>query len=187
MKRTISIICILIISALVAFFWVEIDDAMTKHNHPLKYVEYVEEYAQLYAVPKELVYAVIKAESNFESDAVSSKGATGLMQIMPETYTWLCDKYLETSMDPQLLFTPEINIKFGTLYLSFLYSKFGNWETAVAAYNAGPTKVEKWLSDSEISENGVLVNVPYEETEKYIKKVMKAKNNYKELYFADNK
>lgn len=186
MKKTLSIICILITSALVAFFWVKIDSFLTRKNHPLEYSEYVEKYASEYAVPKELVYGVIKTESDFKSDAVSHKGAVGLMQIMPETYIWLCDKNSDENDNPDLLYTPEVNIRYGVFYLSMLYSQFGNWENALAAYNAGPTNVKGWLNDSDISENGVLVNIPYEETRKYVEKVMSAKDNYKELYFSED-
>ena len=63
MRKTIAIICILITAAVVAFCWVGIDTAITKKNHPLKYSEYVEIYSEEYAVPKELIYAVIKTES----------------------------------------------------------------------------------------------------------------------------
>ena len=72
MKRTLSIIGILIVAALVAYFWVEIDTLLTLKNHPLEYGEIVEECAEKYAVPKELVYGVIKTESGFDEKAVSS-------------------------------------------------------------------------------------------------------------------
>ena len=187
MKRTLSIIGILIVAALVAYFWVEIDTLLTRKNHPLEYGEIVEECAEKYAVPKELVYGVIKTESGFDEKAVSSKGASGLMQLMPDTFVWMCKQNGELDVDEEMIFDPKTNIDCGTMYLSTLYSRFGSWETALAAYNAGPSKVEKWLKDESVSTDGVLVNIPYEETEKYIKKVLGAKDNYKELYFNDNK
>ena len=185
MKKTIAIICILITSAIVAFCWVNIDTAITKKSHPLQYSEYVEKYSAEYAVPKELVYAVIKTESKFKSDAVSRKGAVGLMQMTPDTFIWLCEKNGENNTDANLLYTPEVNIKYGTMYLGMLYTQFESWETALAAYNAGPKTVKEWLNDDNISKDGVLVNIPYKETDKYIKKVINAKNIYKELYFED--
>lgn len=182
MRKTITIISILIISAIIALLWVKIDTALLKKQHPLEYYEIVEQYSTEYSVPKELVLAVIKTESGFNSSAVSKKGAVGLMQIMPDTYVWLCEKLSEQKVDENYLYTPEINIKCGVYYLDMLYSEFGSWETALCAYNAGPSKVRGWLKDENISENGLLVNIPYPETEEYVKKVMKAKQVYDELY-----
>jgi len=167
MKKTLSIICILITSALVAFFWVKIDSFLTRKNHPLEYSEYVEKYASEYAVPKELVYGVIKTESDFKSDAVSHKGAVGLMQIMPETYIWLCEKNSDENDNPDLLYTPEVNIRYGVFYLSMLYSQFGNWENALAAYNAGPGNVAKY--------KGV---PPFKITQNFIKNIKKERENF---------
>lgn len=187
MKKTLSIIVIFITAAVVAFFWVEIDTILTRKNHPLEYSKTIEACSERYAVPKELIYAVIKTESGFNEKAVSPKGACGLMQIMPDTYLWLCEKNSDANGNRELLFDPSVNIEYGTMYLSMLYSRFESWQATLAAYNAGPSTVEKWLGDENISTEGVLVNIPYEETEKYIKKVLKAKDNYKQLYFTDNK
>ncbi len=185
MKKTLTIISILIASALIAFFWTKIDTAIDKKGHSIEYLETVEKYADAHSVPKELILAVIKTESKFKSDAVSSAGAIGLMQITPETFVWLCEKNSDEANDQNLLYTPEINIRYGVYYLDMLYSEFGSWETALAAYNAGPTKVREWLDNPEYSSDGVLTYVPYKETREYIEKVMKAKNKYSELYFEE--
>lgn len=185
MKKTIIIISILLIAALVASLWVYLDTFITKKMYPIEYSETVETCAKEYSVPKELVYAVIKTESNFKSDAVSNKNAIGLMQIQPDTYEWLCQKNSDTENDPNLLYKPEVNIKYGVYYLDMLYSEFGSWETALAAYNAGPANVRKWLENPEYSQDGVLVNIPFEETKNYVEKVMKAKETYVELYFEE--
>ena len=185
MKKTITIISILVVSALVALFWTKIDTAVSKKSHPLEHAETIEMYADEYSVPKELVFAVIKTESKFRSDAVSSAGAVGLMQVTPDTFTWLCEKKSDTADDPMLLYNPEVNIMYGTYYLDMLYSEFGSWEVALAAYNAGPTNVRKWLENPEYAENGVLTHIPYKETREYVEKVMKAKEKYTELYFEN--
>ncbi len=186
MKKTISIICILLTAALVALFWVKIDDALTRKTHPHGYMEYVEKYAQENAVPPELVYGVIKTESDFKSDAVSDKGAVGLMQIMPDTYSWLCSKTGDENVNPDLLYVPETNIKYGTYYLSTLYTQFGNWENALAAYNAGPSRVKLWIKEYGYDERGLLKNIPFDETAKYVKKVLKEKEIYSQLYYSEN-
>lgn len=186
MKKTITIISILIASAIIAFFWTKIDTAIEKKSHPVEHIEAVEKYADTYSVPKELIFAVIKTESKFKSDAVSAAGAIGLMQITPETFMWLCSKNSDTANDPNLLYTPEINIMYGVYYLDILYSEFGSWQTALAAYNAGPSRVREWLKNPEHSENGVLTDIPFSETREYIEKVLKAKDKYTELYFENN-
>ncbi|MBR2021875.1 MAG: lytic transglycosylase domain-containing protein [Clostridia bacterium] len=186
MKKTLTIISILIASALIAFFWTKIDTAIEKKNHPLEHLETVEKYADEHSVPKELILAVIKTESKFKSDAVSSAGAVGLMQITPETFMWLCQKNSDTENDPNLLYTPEINIQYGVYYLDMLYSEFGSWESALAAYNAGPSRVREWLKNDEYASDGILTHIPYKETREYVQKVMTAKNKYTELYFENN-
>lgn len=121
---------------------------------------YIKEYegiilqaASRFGVDASLVKAVIKAESDFDSQAVSSKGAEGLMQLMPQTSDVLA------VTDP---FDPVENIFGGTRYLSLLLKRFKNDQRlAVAAYNAGPERVE--------SHQGI---PPIPETERFVEKVM---------------
>ena len=69
-------------------------------------------------------------------------------------------------------------------FLYLLYEEFGNWDTALAAYNAGRGNVIKWLSDPTVSQNGKLTNIPFEETRDYIKKINDSQAIYKKLYFT---
>ncbi len=186
MRKSFVIVFILLLAAGFATLWVCIEDMILENTHPLEYSEFVERYSKEYAVPQEVVYSVIRTESSFESDAVSYKGAIGLMQITPETFDWLRFKMGEsdTPVSSDLLYNPEINIKYGTYYLSLLYTEFGVWDTAFAAYNAGRGKVNEWLGNPENNKNGKLINIPYPETAKYVEKVNKALENYKKIYFA---
>ena len=102
------------------------------------------------------------------------------MQITSDSREWIAWR-LKEDADVDL-FDPEINIRYGCYYLSYLYEKFGDLELAYAAYNAGPTNVEKWLADPSVSKNGKLVNIPFEETRNYVKKVNSARETYQELY-----
>jgi soluble lytic murein transglycosylase len=119
--------------------------------------------SQAYGVDSRLVKAIIKAESDFNPEAVSTKGAMGLMQIMPENL-----KHLEI----QNPFDPQENIMGGTRYFKYLYNRFdGELALSLAAYNAGPTAVDNY--------NKTIP--PYRETEQYVQRVMTYYRNYKKL------
>ena len=183
------VLIVLIISVLFGFIF---DVAMTLvekyiYQKPDEYVEYVEAYSAEFGVPEDLVWSVIKTESGFDSSAVSSKGAVGLMQLMPSTFEWLTDDILREYLGIGMLYDPETNIKYGTYYLSRLYNRFGDWDTAIAAYNGGEGNVSEWLNDKRYSDDGIKLKtdkIPdsYSETKNYVKKVNKALEKYKKLY-----
>ncbi len=154
-----------------------------KRIYPIKYQEYVESYAQMYSLDKNLIYALIKVESNFDKDAVSAAGAKGLMQIMDITAAD-CNKKEGLGYNiPEDLFVPEKNIRLGCYYISQLLSIYGNIELAVTAYNGGTGNVTKWLKDEELSDGeGGLAVIPYDETRKYVKKVFNAFDMYNKVY-----
>lgn len=137
-----------------------------------------------FKVDENLIYAVIKTESKFDEDAVSGAGAIGLMQLMPDTFTWLQERLDdEVKYTAEDLKNPAINIRYGTYYLAYLTELYGDTATAVAAYNAGTSNVDRWLEDPSCSENGkTLSAIPYAETDKYVEKVMKAQEMYRKIY-----
>ena len=151
---------------------------------PAEYESFVKEYSKKYRVPENLIYAVIKTESKFDSSAESSVGALGLMQMMPDTFSWLTTDRLGDRFSVGMLYDPETNIKYGVYYLSWLYDKYADWDTALAAYNAGPGNIDKWLEDPSVTdmESGKLINIPFKETREYVKKVNKALVKYERLY-----
>lgn len=185
MKKTFTILGILVVAALVATLWERVDDAFLRKTHPQKYSESVEKYAVEYDVPESVVYAVIKTESGFTPDAVSLKGAIGLMQITPDTFDWLCSKTGDEA-NSLLLYEPDTNIRYGTYFLSLLHNEYKAWDTVYAAYNAGRGRVNSWLASEEYNNNGRLKNIPYEETASYVKKVEKAQSVYARLYYGEN-
>ncbi len=185
LKRSIAIIFIILVSIGAGFIIDGICDAIDRKTHPREYSEYVEKYSNIYGVPEAVIYATIKTESDFVSNAKSKAGAVGLMQLMPETFLWLCEKNGE-SLDAGMLYDPETNIRYGTYYLSYLYLEFGLWETVYAAYNCGPGRVKEWQSDTEYADkNGILTSIPFKETRNYVKKLEKATEIYENLYYKE--
>ena len=181
-KNTIAIIIIIIISAGLGYAYDKVVTSLEKRAHPIKYEEIVEKYSGEYGVPREIIYGVIKAESGFDSAAVSSAGAVGLMQITPDTFDWLMTYQIREQISEGLLYDPDTNIKYGTYYLNYLHQRFDNWEIAFAAYNAGPNG--EWLSNPEYIKDNEIVYIPIEETRNYVKKVSKNREVYKKLYFS---
>lgn len=139
---------------------------------PKKYQTEINLYSQKYNIEPVLIFSLIKTESNFNKDAISSKGAVGLMQIMPSTAIFIADELKFNNFTVDDLLIPKINIEFGVYYLNYLIKKFENIDTAICAYNAGETIVKKWLLDENYSVDTLsLTNIPYPETYNYLKKV----------------
>lgn len=148
----------------------------------MKYSDEIYTYSKEYNVNPALVASIINVESGYNEKAVSSKGAEGLMQVLPSTGEWLAGKIKEEYYDGILL-EGEFNIKIGTYYLGYLLEQFGDEKLAVCAYNAGQTNVKKWLANSDYSSDGKsLEKIPFLETENYLKKVNKNYHYYKNRY-----
>ena len=187
-RRPLAIIIILAIALIVGFLVDIIWTVADRKVYPQKYSEYVTKYAELYNVPEDVIYATIKVESSFDPEAISIAGARGLMQMLPSTFEWLTtDEHLGENLTPNLLYDPEVNIRYGTYYLKYLYTKFNyNWNTACAAYNGGEGNVSKWLEDDNYSDGeGNLVDFPksFSETQNYVKKIAHAREMYLKLYY----
>lgn len=149
---------------------------------PRTYREIVEEQAEVFDLPESLVYAVIKAESNFDTEAVSSVGAIGLMQMMPNTFTWM-QEILHETYEEKALYEPEVSVRFGCALLRLLLNEYGDLTAALSAYNAGMGNVTSWLSDTAYSTDGeTLSTIPFSETRMYVKKVLRYKANYEKIY-----
>lgn len=151
--------------------------------YPIQYEEWVDKYSSENGVDKFLVYAVIKTESDFHSDAVSDVGARGLMQIMEDTFDWIKYKTDDNEAYYYDMYDPETNIKYGCWLLGYLHDEFGGVEEIAAAYHAGRGNVNDWLSDKQFSKDGVhLDKIPIGDTEHYVNKITKAMRYYVELY-----
>ena len=163
----------------------------TRSLYPIKYEYYVESAAKENSVDVCLIYGVIRTESNFNPKAVSQAGAIGLMQLMPDTFTWLqnyrTDFMPEKLLDSSELYDPQTNIEYGTYLLRFLLDHYsGNVPLTICAYNAGYGNVDSWLADGTIPREGVTSDrVPFTETANYLDRVTEAMENYRTLYYSN--
>ena len=182
-KQIIIVAIILIFCILIAFLNIPI--RIQKIIYKKDYEEYVQKYSQQYNVDENLVYALIKAESNFNANAQSSKGAIGLMQLMETTAQDVCkrmDLNISNNELKEKLLEPEININIGTKYLSILIQQYGNVEIAIPAYNAGIGTVDNWIEKDIIKADGSNVEkIPYKETNNYVRKILRDYKIYTNL------
>ena len=186
MKRLLKFLITLLILASIIFILfkvIKIDDIIMKKLYPLKYSEYVEKYAKEYNIDKYMVYAIIKAESNFNENAKSSSDAIGLMQIM-ETTAIETAKKMDLEVTEEDLFKPDLNINIGLKYFTYLLNQYNNnYPLAIIAYNAGMGNVDSWIKDGTIKEDGTdIENVPFKETNNYVRKILRDYEIYKGLY-----
>lgn len=176
-KRNLIILAIIII--LFGTFIININ-TVYKLMYPKKYSEYVIKYSKEFSVDENLVYSVIKAESKFRKNAISNKGAKGLMQISDITRDWAIEELQLGEID---VFNPEMNIKIGCWYLNKLFKEFGDMNLVIAAYNGGSGNVTKWLENKDYSKDGEnLHSIPFRETSDYVIKVRKNYDMYKKIY-----
>lgn len=177
---------LLLLAGVLALVWRSGYDALQKAAYPLKYEELVYQYAEMYELPPSLVFAVIRTESSFDPNAESLAGAKGLMQLVDSTYEWVYDRLIGDPRSADTIFEPEANVRCGCRLLQYLIKRFGNVETALAAYNAGSGKVTQWLKDPQYSDDGVtLKDIPYTETKNYVRRVVEAQKAYQEIYNVD--
>lgn len=155
-----------------------------EYIYPEPYGEYVERFAEKYDMDPNLIFAVIKTESNFDPHAVSDVGARGLMQLMEEAYEWVGYRMEDDrELGYDSMYVPEYNIEYGTYLLMLLYNEYGDIRTALAAYHTGRGNVNSWLEDPDLSSDGkTLDEIPSSVTRHYVDKVMTAYDAYNNLY-----
>lgn len=141
--------------------------------YPIAYWSTVKEVSGKYRIDPFIILSVMREESRFDPDARSVAGALGLMQIMPQT-AYSFDKKLKMAVsDNSEIHDVTINITIGAYYLSSLLKEFGSLPVAIAAYNAGEHKVREWLKEGKYaSYDEFIEDIPYDETRKYVKRVL---------------
>jgi soluble lytic murein transglycosylase len=152
--------------------------------YPQPHRDIVFSSAYEYGVDPYLVFAIIRAESKFESSAESPVGAKGLMQIMPDTARRIASQHGWEDFDTAQLHQPEVNIRLGCWYLAKLNQKFENkLPLVIAAYNAGEGTVGKWLESGKWDGNTKTSDdIPFPETRSYVKNVMQNYEAYLAIY-----
>ena len=151
--------------------------------YPLHFQLEISAASRKHGVDPYLVAGIVKAESNFDPHARSRVGATGLMQLMPETAAWIASRPdWEGTAQPDLT-DPRTNLDLGSYYLSYLLGRFdGSIVETLAAYNAGEGTVSHWLdrrreTDPDAGSLGV-GEIPYPETRSFVERVQR----YQALY-----
>lgn len=161
-------------------------DLFRKIDYPRSYVEYVRKYSFKYGTDENLMFAIIKAGSDFNPDAESESGAVGLMQITPARYESDIKQALSLDTDTYTaLRSPDINIQCGTYYFSHCIKSFKTTVKAVAAYIGGEDTVLKWSENPELlSPDGDLdpEKIPHEATKKSVLKVLRICGYYEQIY-----
>ena len=185
LNRKARLLALLLLLVLVLVAALATRDRVARQLYPRHYDLYVHTYASEYGVPEPLVYAVIRTESDFDRHAVSSVGAIGLMQLLPETYAWLAEYHLHEAVDVTLLTDAKTNIRYGVYYLRTLYDRYGSWLEACAAYNAGPGNVDAWLKDASLTRSDGRLDpeaIPFSQTYAYVAMVGATYETYAALY-----
>jgi soluble lytic murein transglycosylase len=186
MKKNKSVIIIFILILIAFIFLIAFKNSLLKIIYPKKFQEIVAIYQEEYSVEENLIFALIKAESNFDADAVSNKNAIGLMQLMEETAKDVARKSnieMDYNNMKEELKDCYKNINIGTKYLATLLEKYGNKEVALAAYNAGIGTVDNWIEKEIIKADGSdIENIPYKETNNYVRKILRDYKIYEDLY-----
>ena len=146
---------------------------------PVRHWEAISEQAARVKIDSNLVLAVIRQESAFNEKARSKANARGLMQILPSTGRKLAKQARITRYNAKKLYQAETNIALGTRYLASLLQQYGKSELALAAYNAGDSRVDRWLKEwGNLDMAEFVEQIPFSETRAYVKQVLNNRVRY---------
>ncbi|MBR7097806.1 MAG: lytic transglycosylase domain-containing protein [Clostridia bacterium] len=185
-KRLLIFLLIALLSVGFGFGYDAAATAIEKHRYPQpqRFSALICEQAEAFGVPANVIFAVVRNESDFVSDALSEDGAVGLMQITPSLMETVYTEILrEPIPDAGILYDPKTNLRVGTAWLSRLYQNYGVWDTVYAAWHAGESVVDAWLLDeNNLNGQGQLTNIPHRETAKFVSRTKKSAEMYAKLY-----
>ncbi len=159
-------------------------DKKWRFVYPCYFVTEINKYSDRNKISPYLMIALIREESYFNPLALSQSNAVGLMQILPSTAKEVSQRRGYGNINEFLLFNPETNIKFGTAYFAQIKKQLDNSNIyAVASYNGGAGAISSWLKKSETPDiDEFIENIPYSETQNYVKKVFRSYWNYVRIY-----
>jgi soluble lytic murein transglycosylase len=152
-------------------------DWYLRARYPLEYEQLVRANARRHDLDPALVAAVIYAESRFDPNARSSSGAVGLMQLLPDTAEFIAKKTGGTRFVVADLRDPEVNVRYGSWLLAYLRDRYGDEETVLAAYHAGPGNVDEWKREGS--------GIAFPETRAYVAEVERVRRVYEKAYGAE--
>jgi soluble lytic murein transglycosylase len=142
----------------------------------------VEAEAEEFGVDALLLAALVRQESVFDVEALSAAGARGLAQLLPSTAV-LTARGLDVAFYPEWITVPDLNLHLGAAHLAELLRRFGRLDAAVAAYNAGPSPVRRWLERGGADDPDRFIElIPYPETRAYVRSVLRNRELYRALY-----
>lgn len=141
-------------------------------RYPMPYQEVFRGYAATHGVDEAWVLGLVRQESRFNTDARSSAGAAGIMQVMPRTARYVAGKIGMRNYRPKMASEIETNVTLGTGYLKLVMEQLGHPVLASAAYNAGPSRARRWRDDKPLEGAVYVESIPFPETRDYVKKVM---------------
>lgn len=150
---------------------------------PKPYWPDLKKFSSQNALDPYLVASLIRQESEFNPNAVSRKAAVGLMQLLPKVGKGVAKQQKIKHFSPQQLFTPAVNLQLGARYFRMMVDKFGAFEYALAAYNAGSDRVEDWLGQAKYRDPQEFVeSIPFTETREYVQAILRNASVYRQLY-----
>jgi soluble lytic murein transglycosylase len=164
--------------------WPFFHHAVREITLPLRHEDIIRQQARDKDLDPALIAAVIYSESRFRDGQTSPAGAEGLMQLTPETARYIARKSGGIAFEIEDLGTAQVNIAYGSYYLRYLLDRYGGNEAlALAAYNGGEGNVDRWIDDARKRDRALTIEaIPFGETRAYVRRVTKAKRDYRDRY-----
>ena len=154
---------------------------------PIDYWPLIKRYSNEHQLDPYVVAALIAQESTFTADVKSAANAYGLMQLLPSTGRQYAKMLHLPKFSLSMLTTAESNIKMGTAYFADLVRQFGGLHFALATYNAGPSRIAKWIAAKPGLERDEFIDdIPFPETQNYVKRILGTAEDYRRLYGPDS-
>jgi soluble lytic murein transglycosylase len=158
-------------------------DELMRVIYPLEYWASIQRYAAARELDPYLVAALIGQESTFDPEIRSAANAWGLMQIVPSTGRRLARSLGIPRFRTAMLTQPDLNIRLGTTYFARLVDQFGAEHLALASYNAGESRVVRWIAERPGLERDEFIDdIPFPETQNYVKRILGTAEDYRALY-----